>query len=79
MDGRRARRIVHALHHWLDQRRLLRVSQRPIIEQFFAGREPAIPKITSWGTASWSHLRAAHDRALIGFDPDICRPPHHPS
>jgi site-specific recombinase XerD len=79
-DGRRARRIVYAFHHWLDQRQLtvgeLTADQ---LEQFFARlRDPAVPKRTSSGhrQLARAYMLWLHDRALIGFDPEYLLRPY---
>src|SRR5678815_1385668 len=76
-EGRRARTrvrtIVHAFHHWLDQRQLTLSELTPDhLEQFFARfRDPAVPKRTSCGhrQLARAYMLWLHDRALISFDP----------
>ena len=78
-DGRRARRIVYAFHHWLAQRQLtVDKLTADHFEQLFADlRNPAVPKRTSrkHRQAARAYLQWLHDRALIGFDPEpLLRP-----
>ena len=75
--GRRARAIVHALHRWLEQRRLTLAELTPDHLQKFLVR-PQRARIASRTSANyWSLLRDyvqwLHDRGLIGFDPEHLR------
>jgi len=79
-DGRRARTIVHAFHHWLDQQRLtLAELTSDRFAQFLARfRNPAVPRRTSVAHCQLArrYVQWLHDRALVGFDPEQLRRPH---
>jgi len=78
--ARRARRTVHAFHHWLDQRRLTLAELTPDhFEQFLTYlRNPAVPRRTSVGQRQMArrYVQWLHDRAFVGFDPVQLRRPH---
>ncbi len=72
--------LVHALHAWLDRRRLAITELTPRHIQRFLVR-PQRMRITSTTRANYHHLlrpylQHLHDHELIGFDPDRLR--RHP-
>ncbi len=81
-DGRRARKIVHALHRWLDRRRLMVAELTPEhVGQFLA--RPRRARASSRTRAHHrerlrGYLQWLHDRAHLAFDPGFLRRQPHP-
>lgn len=78
--GRRALGIVHALHRWLDRRRLVLAELTPVHLRRFLDRPQRI-RITSATRATYwtpvrDYLQWLYDRELIAFDPERLR--RHP-
>jgi site-specific recombinase XerD len=79
-EGRRGRAIVHAFHHWLDQRRLSLAELTPDhFEQFLARfRNPAVAKRTNVGYRQLArrYVQWLYEHARVDFDPEQLRRPH---
>ena len=78
--GRRALAIVHALHRWLDRRRLVLADLTPEKLRRFLDRPQRIRITPATRATYWTpvrdYLQWLHDRGLLGFDPDRIR--RHP-
>src|SRR5262245_39811022 len=79
-EGCRARRLVHAFHHWLDQQQLTLAELTPehfeeVLERFRNPRFPTSTRAKHFQLAC-SYVQWLHDRALVTFDPGPLRRAH---